>query len=115
MRTDADWPGWLRFFLTGVEVTAREALGQAERLISLHAALRGRLRRKPNAATLLDELFSNPYLTVSRAARLLNVSYPTARSAVVHLQKEGLLEEVTGRAWGRVYLARPILDAIENR
>jgi len=115
VRTEADWPGWLRFFLTGVEVTAREALGQAERLISLHAALRGRLRRRPNAAALLDELFVNPYLTVSRAARLLNVSYPTARSAVVHLQKEGLLEEVTGRAWGRVYLARPILDAIENR
>jgi len=115
VRTDADWPGWLRFFLAGVETTAREALGQARRLISLHASLRERLRRRANAAALLDELFANPYLTVSRAARLLNVSYPTARSAVVYLQKEGVLEEVTGRAWGRLYLARPILDAIENR
>jgi Fic family protein len=57
----------------------------------------------------------NPYVTVSRAARLLNVSYPTARSAVARLQGEGLLEEITGRSWGRLYLARPILEAIENR
>lgn len=115
VRTEADWPGWLRFFLAGVEMTAREALGQAQRLISLHATLRARLRQRPNAVTLLDELFVNPYVTVSRAARLLSVSYPTARSAVARLQEEGLLEEVTGRSWGRLYLARPILDAIENR
>jgi Fic family protein len=106
-------PGELR--RSGVERTAREALGQARRLISLHDTLRERLRQRPNTMALLDQLFVNPYITVSRAARLLNVSYPTARSAVTRLQQEGLLEEVTGRSWGRLYLARPILDAIENR
>ena len=28
--------------------------------------------------------------------------------------EHGLLEEITGRAWGRLYLARPILRAIEG-
>ena len=115
VRTDAGWPTWLGFFLRGVEETAREALGQARLLLGLHSELRARLRQRPNAVALLDELFANPYITVSRAARLLNVSYPTARSAVARLQEEGLLEEVTGRTWGRLYLARPILAAIENR
>jgi Fic family protein len=115
VRTDGDWPGWLRFFLTGVEETAREAFGQARRLTDLYDQLRRGLRQKPNAMALLDELFVNPYITVSRAARLLNVSYPTARSAVVRLQEDGLLEEITGRSWGRLYLARPILEAIENK
>lgn len=115
VRTDGDWPGWLHFFLTGVEETAREAFGQARRLMELHDRLRRGLRQKPNALALLDELFVNPYINVSRAARLLKVSYPTARSAVARLQEEGLLEEVTGRAWGRIYLARPILEAIENK
>jgi Fic family protein len=115
VRTDGDWPGWLRFFLTGVEETAREAFGQARRLMDLYDRLRRDLRQKPNATALLDELFVNPYITVSLAARLLNVSYPTARSAVTRLQKDGLLEEITGRAWGRLYLARPILEAIENK
>ena len=115
VRTDGDWPGWLRFFLTGVEETAREAFGQARRLLDLYDRLRRDLRQKPNATALLDELFVNPYVTVSRAARLLDVSYPTARTAVARLQKDGLLEEITGRSWGRLYLARPILEAIENR
>jgi Fic family protein len=115
VRTDGDWAGWLRFFLAGVEETAREAMGQAVRLTDLHDGLRRRLHQKPKAAALLDELFANPYISVSRAARLLKVSYPTARQAITWLQKEGLLEEVTGRSWGRLYLARPILEAIENR
>jgi len=115
VRTDGDWAGWLRFFLAGVEQTAREAMSQAGRLMDLHDSFRRRLHRKPKAAALLDDLFANPYISVSRAARLLNVSYPTARQAIAWLQAEGILEEVTGRSWGRLYLARPILDAIENR
>jgi Fic family protein len=115
VRTDGDWPGWLRFFLAGVEETARAAIGQAGRLLDLHDALRRRLHQKPKAAALLDELFANPYISVSRAARLLKVSNPTARQAITWLQREGLLEEVTGRAWGRLYLARPILAVIEDR
>jgi Fic family protein len=115
VRTDGDWAGWLRFFLVGVEQTAQEAMGQAGRLLDLHDSLRRRLHRKPKAAALLDDLFANPYISVSRAARLLNVSNPTARQAIAWLQGEGILEEVTGRSWGRLYLARPILDAIENR
>jgi Fic family protein len=115
VRTDGDWGGWLRFFLAGVEETAREAVSQAGRIMDLHEELRRRLRQKPNAVALLDELFANPFVTVSRAARLLSVSYPTARQTVAFLQGEGLLEEITGRAWGRLYLARPILEVIENR
>lgn len=115
VRTEGDWGGWLRFFLAGVEDTAREAVSQAGRITDLHENLRRRLRQKPNAAALLDELFANPFVTVSRAAGLLKVSYPTARQAVAFLQGEGLLEEISGRAWGRLYLARPILDVIENR
>ena len=115
VRTEGDWAGWLRFFLAGVEETAREAVSQAARILDLHDELRQRFRQRPQAAALVEELFANPFVTVSRAARLLNVSYPTARQAVGFLQTEGLLEEITGRSWGRLYLARPILEVIENK
>lgn len=114
VRTEGDWPGWLRFFLTGVEETARAAVLQASRLMDLREAYRLRLNRRPNALRLLDELFVNPYLTVARAVRVLNVTAPTARQTISLLQGEGLLDEVTGRSWGRIYLARPILRAIED-
>lgn len=115
VRTEGDWPGWLHFFLAGVEETARSAVRQASRLMDLREAYRQRLSRRPNALRLVDELFANPYLTAARAARVLGVTDPTARLAISRLQTEGLLEEVTGRSWGRIYLARPILEAIEDR
>jgi Fic family protein len=70
--------------------------------------------RKPKALALVDQLFVNPYITVARAAEILEVSNPTARQTVALLQKEGLLREISGRAWGRLYLAGPILKAIET-
>ena len=115
VRTEGDWSGWLRFFLAGVEETARSAIRQASRLMDLRESYRQRLSRKPNALRLLDELFVNPYLTAARAAQVLNVSNPTARQAIALLQGEGLLAEMTGRSWRRIYLARPILEAIEDR
>ena len=115
VRTDGDWTGWLRFFLEAVKETAQAGVRQAGQLMDLREAFRQRLSRKPNTLKLLDELFLNPYLTTARAVRILEVSEPTARQAISFLQAEGLLSEVSGRKWRRIYLARPILDAIENR
>ena len=114
VRTEGDWPGWLHFFLTGVEETSRAAVRQASRLMDLRETYRQRLSRKPNPLLLLDELFVNPFLTAARAAKILGVTDPTARQAIKHLREEGLLTEMTGRSWGRIYLARPILEAIED-
>jgi Fic family protein len=115
VRTLGDWSTWLLFFLTGVEQTARSAVRQAGRLMDLRESYRQRLSKRPNALRLLDALFVNPYLTAARAAKVLEVSDPTARQAMAHLQDQGLLSETTGRSWGRIYLARPILKVIEDR
>jgi Fic family protein len=115
VRTAGDWTGWLLFFLAGVESTARSAVRQASRLMDLRESYRHRLSRRPNALRLVDELFANPFLSAARAVRVLRVSDPTARQAISHLQTEVLLEEVTGRRWGRIYLARPILEVLEDR
>jgi Fic family protein len=114
VRMDGDWVSWIRFFLTGVAETATEAVRRAGRLMELRESFRTRLREKPRALALLDELFINPYMSVSRAAQGLKVSNPTARQAVSLLEAEGMLQEITGKAWGRLYLAQPILEVIES-
>ena len=113
VRTHGDWTAWLLFFITGVLDISTEAAGQARRLIDLREQSRGRLRDKAKALVLLDELFVNPYMTVSKAERVLKVSNPTARQAVLLLERKGLLEEVSGRQWGRLYLAKPIMNVLE--
>lgn len=114
VRTHGDWQAWLVFFLAGVEETAARAVAQAGRLMDLREESRARLKASPRALELLDELFTNPYITVARAAEALKVSNPTARQAVTALERAGMVEEVSGRAWGKLYLARPIMRVIEN-
>jgi Fic family protein len=114
VRTQGDWNSWLHYFLSGVEVTSKQAMRQAGALMDLREQLHIEIRSKPKAAALIDALFTNPYMTVSRAAELLTVSLPTARQVVRTLEESGVLQEVTGRAWGKTYVATRILRLIEN-
>jgi hypothetical protein len=51
---------------------------------------------------------------VARAAEILDVSNPTARQIVGYLQTSGMLREVSGRKWGQLFLAEPIMKVIEK-
>lgn len=114
VRTDGDWDGWIRFFLTGVAETSAQAVRQAQALDELRRDQLGRLPPKPRPRALLDQLFINPYVTVARAAAQLGVTKPTAQRTIDVLQRHGILSEVTGRQWGRMWLAKPILQALED-
>lgn len=114
VRTDGDWIGWLRFFLEGVKVISRQAVTQAGRLMDLRERWRDRLVGQAKATQLIDALLVNPYMSVARAQRVLKTSNPTARQAVARLEKLGVLSEITGRSWGRLYLARQVLQLIEK-
>src|SRR5206468_2015261 len=112
VRTHGDWSGWLHYFLTAVRDTARSAISQSHGLLKLRDQYRAKLGNQHRALALLDDLFINPYVTVARAAKLLEVSAPTASKAIGLLQKSGMLEEMTGKGWGRVWVAVPILKAV---
>lgn len=114
VRTHGDWQGWLLYFLQGVNETARRAVAQAARLGDLREVLGRQLAKNATARNLLDELFINPYVNVTNAAKRLGVAFPTAQRAIQLLEKEGVLAEVSGRAWGRFYVSQPILSVIEG-
>jgi Fic family protein len=110
VRTHGYWYDWLLFFLEGVADTAAADADRARALLALRARLiEHLLRHDAKALPLVDALFSNPYLTVKRAAALLNVSLPTARAHVEKLAAAGHLVETTGQAWGRLYAAPAVL------
>ncbi len=115
VRTHGDRDGWLRFFLQGVAETAGHAARQAQALTGLREQWREKLAKTPRAAVLLDRLFANPFVSASAAAGVLGVSLPTARTTITRLEKAGLLRETTRRNWGRMWLAVPILEALETK
>jgi len=110
VRTHAEWEQWLLFFLTGVRQTAERGVRQARALTTIHGRFRDDLRGP--ALALADEAFRTPCVTVPQAQRALGVTNPTARRVVRELQSREILEEYAEKRWPRVYLARPILDAV---
>jgi len=112
VRTDGDWPSWLLFFLTGVRATAERAATQARDLTSVREEYRQKVAGRPKALALVDQIMKSPYTTVAEAQRLLDVTNPTARAAVQRLVEVGLLEEVGKRKWRRLYVARPVMEAL---
>jgi Fic family protein len=113
VRTHGDWGSWLRWFLRGVEVTARDAAARAATLMSMREKNRAQLAQKATATRLLDALFVNPYMTTRRARTVLQCTTPTALKAISEIEAQGLLTEVTGGRRNRVYVAREILDVLQ--
>jgi len=111
-----EWSAWLSFFLRGVAEQSRDAVQRAEALLNLWQRYRTQLQTARASALvlrLIDDLFSRPYLTVSQAADRLGVTFRSASLNVGKLVKAGILDELPGRSYGRVFRARAIVDVLE--
>jgi Fic family protein len=107
IRTEGDWEAWLTFFLNGVRDTAERAAASARQLWALFHTDRARLQAVSDstvtALRLHEALQRSPITSASRAAEALDTSIPTATKAIRTLEKLGLLRELTGGKYGRLY------------
>lgn len=109
------WHAWLTFFLTGVAEQAIDAVQRAGKLQDLQMAWSQRLsttRASSNLLRLANFLFDMPVLTISDAAKALNVTYVTGQRLVDRLVREGILSTLDNRTYGRVYVAYEILAVL---
>lgn len=110
-----DLAPWIRFFLRGVAEQAADAEERTVRLVELQSAVRSELlaERAPVSAVRAAELlFSKPYISASSLAKDLDVTFPTAQSAIDLLVARGDLIETTGRKRNRFYFSQRIFDAV---
>ena len=107
IRETGDWEGWLSFFLRGVKETADDAALTARRLWTIFREDREKLHALPGATGSLlqahEQLQRVPLLSASKAAAKMNVSLPTATKALQRLQTLGIVREITGGKYGRLY------------
>jgi Fic family protein len=109
VRTKGEWAPWIRYFLAGVTETATAAAQTAQLLVSL----REQMVREFEVG-LVDQLFSNPFISAPAAAAAMNASLPTARKALRALEAKGVLVEQSKRKWGQYYVAKGILSIVER-
>ncbi|MDE0268348.1 MAG: Fic family protein [Acidimicrobiaceae bacterium] len=105
---------WLKFFLKGVRQQARNAEQRTHRLVKLQTDLRNQLLKEGRPSSVLrlaEHLFSLPIVTTRMVAELINVTAPTANTAIRALVERGDLQEISGRERYRLYQATEIFDA----
>lgn len=112
---DGEWSAWLEFFLEGIREQADEAFSRAKLLMGLRQEYRATYAdAPPSVRELVDAVFVEPVLTVTRAAELIDMSYPAANTAVDQLVADGVLREKTGKERYREFEATEVLDVLNR-
>lgn len=115
--TDGDWESWVRFFCEAIATQAADAVTRAGRLRDLRQQYIDSVtakRASTLALRLIDLLFESPVVRATLTAERLGISVRAAQNHVDRLVDKGILEEVTGGTYGRLYVARDILRAVED-
>jgi Fic family protein len=111
------WALWIIFYLRGVAEQSIDAVERAARLVALRDSW---VRDCQNARTsalltrLVDALFHNPFVTLARAVDLLGASAQSAQNNIDRLIGMGVLAEITGQRRNRIYLARRVIQILEE-
>ena len=107
-----DFDPWVSFFVEAVRVEAGLARSRIASLIDYRSATVDRLRRLGLRGTIIElaeQLIERPVLNASSVARSFDVTYQTSNRAISRLVEEGILQETTGRNYGRVFVASEVL------
>jgi Fic family protein len=107
VRTEGAWEQWLQFFLEGTATTGEEAAETATRILRLFAADRKKIQRLGRSAAsalrLHEYMQRKPIASINTTAKALKLSVPTVTTALHHLVRIGIVEEVTGKRRDRLF------------
>lgn len=108
---------WMKFFLTGVSMQAESVISKTNRLLEYYDSLSGRIKEECSSAKAHDlflMLFSNPVMTIPRAADRLGISYPAAKAAIQEMVGIGVLKPLGGKHRAKRFIASSIFDIFRS-
>ena len=115
VRLTGDWEKWITFFLTGVIETSNEAVTNARRLLDLFQKDRTRLQSEAASVLRLHDAFQlHPILSSSSAADRIHATAPTVNNGFKKLESLGLIHELTGGNYGRLYAYTAYLNILNE-
>ena len=118
IRTHGEWEEWLRFFLEGVDEVAGSATDTTRRLLSLvekdRQAIHALGRASGSALRLHEVAFRQVVFRIPEAARALSLSEVTIANTAGHLERLGVVREVTGRSRNKLFVYSKYLAVLEE-
>lgn len=111
-----DWLGWLGFFLKGVSTLSEEAIKESKKIIELYWEFKKSLEQTKkipaSAYKVLDAIFENPVISISRLSKRWNIPYNSVKTGVSRLVSVGILIADHGSQRNKLYFAPRLLNLL---
>lgn len=118
VRRSNDIEQWLRFFLVGVNETAKKAINTLQEIMKLRAQINQQIlqlgKRAEKASLLIEYLYQQPVISVAGAANYLRITPQSANTLVGELTRIGILKEITGYERNRLFSFEEYVKLFEN-
>ena len=113
---NGDWAAFVGYLAECARTAAIESKSTVTRLLELPDEWRDRARPRRGSADerLIDSLLASPVVTARSAADLVGGPKSSAFAAVNRLTSAGVLDELSGRRWGRVFAASDVLNELDE-
>jgi len=111
-----NWTGWITFFLQVITSSCNSTIETINDLLQLRDNFRKAVAESGGSAriaTITDQLFTRPVVSIPDAARLMGVTYPPAQNAINKLVELEILEELGGSSHPRRYVCWQVVNATD--
>jgi cell filamentation protein, protein adenylyltransferase len=108
---------YLQFFLTAVTRSAEDAVDRAGKLIELREHyLAESAKSRSRIGGIVDLIFTNPFVTVSRVERALHLTNQGARNLITSAMERGWLTDIGSRGRGgrRYWIAESVFNIVDS-
>lgn len=118
VRTKHDLNQWLKFFLTGVIETSRKGVTTFDGIMQLQKILEIKIKsmgsRGVNAKKVIEYLYTQPIIDVSKVEDLIQKSNVTAYKLISDLEKLEVLTEISGAQRNKLYIFKDYVDLFKS-
>ena len=113
-----DYEAWIKFFLTGVIDTAKEAVDIARDIAALREEDLRKIsslgRTSENAMSIYEGLFDKPTISIEEATSKLDISIATSSRLLDRLCEEGILSSLDNRKRKKIFVYKKYIDVFNK-
>lgn len=118
VRTTGDWESWIEFFLTAVLDTSEKAAATSVELMKLAERDRKNIqtvgRAAGSALRVHHAILQRPIISIPKICQITGLWATSATTAIKHLERLGIVREVTGSKRNRIYQYTAYLDLLNK-
>lgn len=118
VRETGDWEAWLEFFAEAMSASATQALSSIRRLLDLGAEDARRIetlgRAAASALAVHRSLQRQPLATSGSLVKATKLTPATVNKSLAHLERLGIVVELTSRQRGRVFNYQACTDILNE-